>query len=179
VSISHLSQSVFLQFQRLRPAMPARCRGLGDNAGAALVELALMLSLLGVPLLLGTTYFAVLLLDNVEVSNAAHTGAMYGMTSSTFAEDSAGIIGAAQAETSRFGSNLSVTPSVYYACSNALGGTQYTTQAAANAACTGGSSYALQFVRVLVSASVTPPGKFPGFPKTFILKSVSIMQVEE
>ena len=175
--MSHFSQCVSLQFHRWRLAMLARFRGLGDDAGGALVELGLMLALLGAPLLLGSAYFATLLLDNVEISNAAHAGAMYGIVSSTFAEDSAGIIAAAKAETNRFGSSLSVTPSFYYACANALGGTQYTDQTAANTACS--SSYSLQFVKVLVSASITPPGSFPGMPKTYTLNSVSIMQVEE
>ena len=138
-----------------------------------------MLSILGVPMLLATVYFAVLLIDNVDISNAAHAGAMYGMTSSTFAADSQGITEAAQAESSRFGTNLTVTPSVYFACSNAVGGTQYATTAAASAACTGGSSYVLEFVQVLASAAITPPGGFKGLPKTLTLNSVSIMQVEE
>jgi Flp pilus assembly protein TadG len=175
--MSFFSQSVSLQFHRWRLAMSARCRGLGDDAGAALVELGLMLALLGAPLLLGTMYFATLLLDNVEISNAAHAGAMYGIVSSTFAEDNAGIIAAAQAETNRFGSSLNVTPSFYYACANALGGTQYTDQTAANTACSG--TYSLQFVKVIVSASVTPPGSFPGFAKTYTLTSTSVMEVEE
>jgi Flp pilus assembly protein TadG len=179
VSISHLSQSAFLRFHRWRSAVLARCGGLGDDAGAALVELALMLSVLGVPMLLATVYFAVLLMDNVDVSNAAHAGAMYGMTSSTYAADNQGIAEAAQAESSRFGTKLTVTPSLYFACSNAVGGTQYSTPAAANAACTGGSSYVLEFVQVLASASVTPPGGFKGLPKTLTLSGVSIMQVAE
>lgn len=172
-------QPVHLQVHRRLSAMLARRRSLGDDAGAALVELAMMLAILGVPLLLGTIYFAVLLLDNVEVSNAAHAGAMYGMQSLNLADDSTGITAAARAETSRFGSNLIVTPSVFYACSNALAGTRYSTSTAADSACAGGSSYSLKFVQVLVNASVTPPGQFPGFAKTMVLKSVSIMQVQE
>jgi Flp pilus assembly protein TadG len=177
--MSPANQSVSLRFHRWQSAMLARCRGLGGDAGSALVELGLMLGLVGVPLLLSTVYFSMLLLDNVEVSNAAHAGAMYAMTGSTFAEDTSNIVAAAQAETSRFGSNLTVTPTIYYACSAAIGGTQYTTQAAANAACTGGVNHSLEFVQVLVSAPVTPPGSFPGFPKTYTLTSKSIMEVEE
>jgi Flp pilus assembly protein TadG len=177
--MSPMSQSVLLRFDRWRSVMLARCRGLGDDAGAALVELGLMLGLLGAPLLLGTVYLGTLLLDNIEVSNAAHAGAMYAMASSTFAEDTANIVAAARAETNRFGSNLTVTPTIYYACSTAIGGTQYATQPAANTACTGGTNHSLEFIKVLVSASVTPPGKFPGFASTYTLQSVSIMEVEE
>jgi Flp pilus assembly protein TadG len=157
----------------------ARCRRLHDDRGSALVELGLMLSFLGVPLLLATVYFATLLLDDIEIANAAHAGAMYGMESSTFAEDTANIIAAARAETSRFGSNLAVTPSIFYACSTAISGTQYSTQSAANTACTGGSSHALEFIQVTASASIAPPGSFPGWSNPVTLSSTSVMEVEE
>src|ERR1035437_7361739 len=104
-----LSQFVSVQFHRRQAKILARCRGLGDDAGAALVELGLMLAFLGVPLLLGTIYFGVLLLDSVEFTKAAHGGAMYGITSSPFAADTQGIIDAPKAETSRFGTSLTVT----------------------------------------------------------------------
>lgn len=138
-----------------------------------------MLSFLGVPLLLAVSYFGILLIDQIEITNAAHAAALYAMTSSTFAEDTANIQAAAQAETNRFGSNLSVTPSIYYVCSTGISGTQYTTQAAANTACTGGTSHSLEMVSVTASASITPPGSFPGQPRTVTVSSTSVMEVEE
>jgi hypothetical protein len=101
------------------------------------------------------------------------------MTSSTFAEDSANIVAAAQAETNRFGSNLSVSSSIYYVCSTAVSGTQYSTQTLANAACTGGSSHSLELISVTASASVTPPGSFRGYARTVTVSSTSVMEVEE
>lgn len=177
--MSPLSQLASMRFGRLRSNLLARWRVSRDETGSAMVELGFMLAILGLPLLLATSYFGVLLLDQIEVSNAAHTGAMYAMTSSTFAEDSSNIIAAAQAETNRFGSALSVTPNIFYACSTAIGGTQYSTQALANAACTGGTNHSLEFISVTASASVTPLGSFPGFAKTVTISSTSVMEVEE
>jgi Flp pilus assembly protein TadG len=152
---------------------------LRDDRGSALVELGLMLGFLGVPLLLATVYFATLLMDDIEIANAAHAGAMYGMQSSTFAEHTSGIVTAAQGETYRFGSNLNVATTIYYACSNAIAGTQYTTQAAANTACTGGTTHPLEFISVTASTSVNPPGSFKGWADPITMSSTSVMEVEE
>jgi hypothetical protein len=138
-----------------------------------------MLAVLGLPLLLATSYFGVLLLDQIEIANAAHAGAMYAMTSSTFAEDASNIVAAAQAETNRFGSNLAVSSSIFYACSNAISGTEYSTQALATTACSGSTTHSLEFISVTASASVTPLGSFPGFAKTVTVSSTSVMEVEE
>ena len=45
-----------------------------SDAGSALIELALMVGLLGVPLLLGTGEIAPLVYDSAEITNAAHAG---------------------------------------------------------------------------------------------------------
>ncbi len=116
--------------------------------------------------------------DSIEVSNAAHTGAVYGMISATFASDTSAIQTATQNEATDFGTNLSVTPTVYWACSSAEGGTQYTTQSAATTACTG-SSHPLEFIQVVATAAATPPVHFPLLPSTFNLSSTSVMEVEE
>jgi hypothetical protein len=138
-----------------------------------------VLAFFGVPLLLGTTAVSILLFNYIEIENAAHASAVYGMRSSTFASDNSGMIAAGQAEASDLGANLTVTPSNYYACSSALGGTQYSTQGAANSACSGGSNHSLQFVQVTASAVITPPAQLPGLPASFTLQSVSVMEVEE
>jgi Flp pilus assembly protein TadG len=167
------------QVRRRRLRLPEFCRRLRDEEGSALVELGFIMSLLGIPLFLGTIYFATLLMDQIEIDNAAHAGAIYAMTSSTFAEDSSNIVTAAQEETPRIGSNLSVSSSIYYVCSTAISGTQYSTQSAATTACTGGTSHSLEMIQVTVSASVTPVATFPGLAKTPTLSSTSIMEVEE
>jgi hypothetical protein len=155
------------------------CSELRSDTGSALVELAVFLSLLGVPLLLSASYFGTEVIDRIDVDNAAYAGAMYAMTSSTFAEDTSNIQTAAQEDSSRFGSNLVVTPTIFYACSTALSGTQYSTQSAATTACTGSLNHPLEMVQVIAKATVTPPLTVPGLPKTVTITSTVIMEVEE
>jgi Flp pilus assembly protein TadG len=143
-----------------------------------MIETALILAFLGAPLFIGTADIASVIYDSIEVSNAAHTGAVYGMISATFASDTSAIQTATQNEATDFGTNLSVTPTVYWACSSAEGGTQYTTQSAATTACTG-SSHPLEFIQVVATAAATPPVHFPLLPSTFNLSSTSVMEVEE
>lgn len=154
-------------------------RAYAEESGSALAELAVALSAIGLPLLLGTIYTGMLLFDSIELSNAAHVGALYAMQSNTNATDSAGIIAAARNEAPELGATLNVTPTIYYACSTALDGTQYSTQAAATAACTGGSNHALEFVKVTVSYAATPFARIAGFRRTVTETSVSVMEVEE
>ncbi|HEV2618504.1 MAG TPA: TadE/TadG family type IV pilus assembly protein [Acidobacteriaceae bacterium] len=156
----------------------ANVRGrVSDESGSALVEVALTMSLLGAPLLLATVHFSILLIDSMIVSNAAQAGAEYGMTSATYASDTSYIQTAAQDDASGLGAALTVTPTIFYACSNAIGGTQYATQSAANTGCTSG--HALEFLQVAARATVTPILSVPGLAKSVTLTSTSIMEVEE
>lgn len=171
---------------RLRLA--ARGRHLAGDSGQALAEFAVILGVIGVPLLLGTTDLAFLVYDSIEVSSAAHAGAMYGMTSASAASETSSIVAAVQSEAADFASSsLTIAPTTYYACSAAEGGTQYTgsnnqvnSVALANAAAAcpaGAANHYLEFVQVNVSASVTPPFHCPGLPSTFQLNSQSVMEV--
>lgn len=157
----------------------AKLRLWREESGNALVETAMCVSFLVMPLLLGTVALGGMTYTSIEVSNAAHTGAMYGMMSSTFAADSTGIVTAARAEAPDLGTNLAVTPTVYYACSSSVGGTQYSTQAAANSSCTGGSNHSLEFIQVVTSATVTSPIRCPGLPASYTLVGTSVMEVEQ
>jgi Flp pilus assembly protein TadG len=167
-----------LHLNRRRLALLARIGWLRDESGSALIELALTLSIVGVPLLLGTSHFAILLINSIKVTNAAHAAADYGMQSATVAGDTSQMQTEAQVD-SGMGTNLVVTPTVFYACSAAIGGTQYSAHTAAVAACTGGNNHALEFIQVVASADVTPGVRVPGFPDTVTLSSTSIMEVEE
>jgi Flp pilus assembly protein TadG len=131
----------------------------------------------GVPLLLGTVYFGVVLVDSIIVANAAQAGAEYAMTSSPNAEDNARIIAAGQADAANTGIRVTptITPSVFFACSSAINGTQYPTQAAATTACPGGASHTLEFTQVTATATVSPIG----INKSITLTSTSILEVEE
>jgi Flp pilus assembly protein TadG len=157
----------------------AGCRLWREESGDSLVEMALSISLIGLPLLVGTVELGTMRYGSIEVSNAAQAGAEYGMMSSTFAADSAGIVSAAQGEASDFGANLSVTPTVYFACSQSVGGAQYPTQSAANAACTGTLNHSLEFVQVSTSTTVTPPIRCPGLASSYTLVGLSVMEIEE
>ena len=64
---------------------------------------ALCMSIFGLPLLVGTVELGTMMFSSIEVTNAAHAGAAYGMISATFAADSSGIITAAQGEAAEFG----------------------------------------------------------------------------
>jgi len=159
-----------------------RCRGLRDESGSALVELAVVVAFLGIPLLLGTAEMASLVYDSIEISNAANAGSAYGMQSLTFASNTSGMTTAAQTEASDFGTALSVTPTSYYACSSAVGGTQYTgtnAQSNATAACTGTGNHALEFVKVTTSASVIPSIHWIGLPASYTLTGSSVSEVEQ
>lgn len=160
--------------------LAAARKRLSDDSGNAIVELALGISFLILPLMLASTQVAFMVYDSIEISNAAHAGAMYGMFSSTLASDTAGITNAARAEASDFGSGLNVTTTTYYACSASLTGTQYSTSAAASSACpSNASNHYLQFVQVSSSAAVVSPITFPGLPKTWTLTGNSVMEVQE
>jgi hypothetical protein len=168
------------RFHVLRPRLLAVLNALRGNAGNATLELALALSFFGTPLMLGTYETSVLVHDSIEVVNAAHAGAMYGMMSSTFASDTSGIQSAAQSEASGFGAGLTVTPTIYYVCSQAMTGTQYTTQTAANTACPSGqTNHNLEMIQVATSASVTLPVHIVALPSTLTLSGTSVMEVEE
>lgn len=178
--MSNISKTLARHFRLVRMIVRAAFARAGDDTGTAILELSLILSIFGMPLLLGTAETAMLVYDSIEVSNAAHAGAMYGMMSSTFAADNAKITAAAQAEASDFGSNLTVTPTSFYACSAAIDGAQFATEAAASVACpSGATNHYLQFVQVVTSASVASPIHVVGLPKTITLTGSSVMEVEE
>lgn len=148
------------------------------ESGSSMVELALIVSLLGIPLLVGTADIGILVYDSIEINSAAEAGTAYGMQSSTFAANTSGITTAAQADATDFGTLLTVTPTVFYACSTAITGTQYTTQSAANSACTGSTNHALEFIQVTTSASVTPKIHLPVLASAFTLTGKSVREVE-
>jgi Flp pilus assembly protein TadG len=142
------------------------------------VELALMISIVGFPLLAGTVELGTMVYDSIEVSNAAHAGAMFGMMSLSYAGDTSGITTAARGDAPDFGTAVAVTPTLYYACSSNIAGTQYSTLTAANSACTGSVNHSLAFVKVTTILNVTPPIRLPMLPATYTLVGVSIMEVE-
>jgi Flp pilus assembly protein TadG len=147
--------------------------------GDAAIELAIVMALFCPLALLGTSDLAEVSYYSIEVASAAHVGALYGMRSTTYASANSSIIAAAQAEASDFGTNLTVTPTVFYACANSISGTQYTTSSAATSACTGTGNHALEFLQVTATNVYAAPFHLPGLPTSYTLTGTSIMEVEE
>ena len=147
--------------------------------GNSVVELAVFLVFLGPLLIFGTAEMATVTYASIEVANAAHAGAMYGMVNSTNAANTSTIQSAAQGEAADFGSNLTVTPTTFYACATAQSGTQYSTQSAATTACTGTGNHALLFVSVKVSTAVSPPFHVPQLLSSYTVTGTSVMQVQQ
>ena len=160
------------------PGIRARSGVLCDDSGSSLVETALLVSIFGVPLLFGTVVTATVLYRSIEITNAAHSGVMYGMQSASYANQTTQIATAAQAEASDFGTNLTVTPTMYLACSAAQSGTSYTLLATANTSCTGSLGHTLAFVKVVASAPVTLPFTCCGLPASITVSRTSVMEVE-
>lgn len=169
-----------ITLQKIFRPLTALGRSLKRENGNATIELALAFSFLLTPLMLATTEMAFIVYDSIELSNAAHAGAMYAMISSTFASDSSGIQNAVLNEAGDISNDMTVASNTYYACSAAEDGAQYTTEAAANAVCpaNAGNHY-LQFVRVTATASITPFVQFKGLPSMWSLQQQSVMEVQE
>jgi Flp pilus assembly protein TadG len=165
------------------PSLRERLRGLlREELGSSMIELALVVSILGLPLFAGTAEMGLVVYDSLEVANAANAGAYYGMRSSTFASSTSGIISAAQAEAGDFTTRLTVTPTTYYACSAAVAGTQYTgtnAQVNATSGCTGTGNHPLEFVQVTASITVTPGIHLPALSSSFALSHTAVMEVEQ
>lgn len=147
--------------------------------GSAAIELALVMCLFCPIVLFGTSDLAAVSYYSIEVASAAHVGAMYGMRSTTYASQTSSIQTTAQAEAPDFGTNLTVTPTIFYACSSAISGTQYTTSSAATSACTGAGNHALEFLKVTATATVTAPFQIPKIASSYTLTGTSIMEVQE
>lgn len=108
----------------------------------------------------------------IEVSNAAHAGAIYGMQNSTTAVDTGDITVYAKKEVPE--KSITVTPSYYYVCLGALNGSTYSTAAAAAASCT---NYQMM-VRVQTSLALATPVSVPGLPDSITLSGDSVMEVQ-
>ena len=154
-------------------------RGWREERGDAIIEVAAVVAFLCPPLLIGTTEMASVVYASIEVSNAAHAGALYAMQSSANATNTSAITTAAQNEAADYGTSLTVTPTTYYACSSAEDGTQYATQSLATTGCTGTGNHGLLFASVKVSAPITPPFHFSALLQTYTVVNTSVMEVEQ
>ena len=165
----------------------ARCKGLRNDRGQALAELAIVFAFLGLPILLGTAQMGILVYDSIEVTNAANAGATYGMSTEAHASSSTAITAAARSEAPDFpGTALTVTSTYYWACSSTIAGpypiTEYTgTNGLTNAqaVCPSGVNHPVPFIQVQTSASVTPFVHWPGLARTFTVSGTALQEVQQ
>ena len=130
---------------RLRGACTRR-RCVRDESGQALIELALGMTIL-TALLLGAGEFGRLAYASIEVSNAAHAGAMYGALTHTSASDNSGMQTAATQDAPDV-PNITVTSSHFCVCSNGTASTCAATDCS--------TSRILESVQVNTSAVIDP-----------------------
>jgi Flp pilus assembly protein TadG len=164
-----------------------RARTQGEDGGA-LVELALIAPFIIFPLMLAALDLGALSYNSIQISNAAHVAALYGMQGTCCVLQTSQMQTVAQNEAPAFGSNLTVTPTSYYACSASQASPTWTgplnvidstSLATAKSNCTGASGHVLAFVMVTTSAPVPLPFHCCGITGSVTVKGKSVMEVEE
>lgn len=140
--------------------------------GSALVELALSLPMLCL-MLLGGAEFAKLGYASIEVSNAAHAGAVYAATSVGAVTDTTGIGNAATADSGNMGGAdaVSVTSvTISCVCSN----TAFTPSSCSdNSTCSSNNTAMITTVTVTTQATYAPLIRIPGGALKFTLQGQS------
>ncbi len=139
-----------------------------DEAGSALVELALFLPLY-VPVLIGIADYAFLIVQEINLQEAAAAGAAYGTIPGNYT-NLAGMQNAANASAPMLGSSMSVTAVNTYGCSS--GGPPV----GATATCPGGGG-PLMFVQVTTNYTGSAVLKFAGFPSTLAMQGFASFEV--
>jgi len=144
----------------------------GDE-GSALIEFALVLTFLLLPMLLGIAGFGFWVYDSIEVSDAAHTGAAYATSSfrknATFPADVASVALAAEPD---IPASMVSTPVVYCGCT-----------APATGSCTGVKtstcSGSILYVTVTTQANIPAPVNLSllGIPSTMQLNGQSTFEL--
>jgi Flp pilus assembly protein TadG len=140
------------------------------QSGQALVETALVIAIILLPLLAGTVELGRVVYAANEVSNAAKTAVQYGARSTGFASDTPGMLIAAQAETSDFVTASKVTfvsgtPSVSYICSDGSAATGLSTDCTT----TTPPSHLEEILTVMTQATVDPVIHIPWLPHSYTL----------
>jgi Flp pilus assembly protein TadG len=161
--------------QRLRPSFLGRVNArytslLGrSERGSSLVELALMLPVLGL-LLFGAIDFARGYYLSIEVTNAAHAGAQFGVQNASVA----GMQNAATSDAADVaGSDVpGMTASAIYGCECPDG-----TDQVPNCSSSPGCANAVNYVQVTTNATYTPLIPWPGVPSSIPLQGQATMRI--
>jgi Flp pilus assembly protein TadG len=140
-----------------------------DEEGSALVELALSLPMLCI-ILLGASEFARIAYAAIEVTNAAHSAAVYAAQSQAAVADTTGITNAANSDSLNLGTVSISTPTTSCTCSN----TSYTpTSCSDNTTCQNHHASMITAVTIQASTTFTPMVTVPGFKPTIFLQGKS------
>lgn len=146
--------------------------GRSCEEGSALVELALSLPMLSI-ILLGAAEFARIAYAAIEVTNAAHSAAVYAASSQAAVADTTGITNAANSDSPNLvgGNAISVsTPTTSCTCSD----TTYTPSSCTdNSTCQNHHASMITTVTVKTSTTYSPAITIPGFNPTLTLKGQS------
>jgi Flp pilus assembly protein TadG len=138
----------------------------GSDAGQALVETALSMSLL-VPLLIGAAEFARAAYASIEVSNAARAAVQYGAQNGVTAADTTGMQTAATNDAPNIALGTT-TVSTSYICSDGTASTGLNTDCA--------NSHIEEILTVTTTTSFDPLIYLPGIPKTFTLTGRAVQK---
>ncbi len=144
--------------------------------GSALVELAISLPVLSL-MLLGAAEFARLAYASIEVTNGAHSAALYASTSLSASGDTVGITNAATADAGNLlgGNAISVT-SVTTACT--CSNTAYTPSSCSdNSTCINNNASMITTVTVQTQATYSTLIHVPGGAPSFTLHGQSTQVV--
>ena len=144
-----------------------------NDDGQSVAEVAITLSVMLI-LIYGVCVLGYWGYYRIEISNAAHAGALCGMNSC-----SAGVPASAQADAPDLGTNMTVSSTTYYACASDLP-TSYTSASAASSACS--SSQYVELISVTTKAKLSSPlttGLLSFTSGSQTLTATSVMEVLE
>ncbi len=151
-----------------------RLRRLGDEQGYSLVEVSLLVSFFGVPLLLGVVEMGRMAYAGIEVSNAARAGAAFASQSVADSADTSDTTTAATNEASDI-RGVTVTQNAFCVCSSSPSTT--VTCSSVTTSCTGSGNHGISFVQVNTAATLNPLFRFPGLPTSVTLKGDATMRI--
>jgi Flp pilus assembly protein TadG len=135
-----------------------------SEAGQALVELSLTLTLILIPLLIGAAEFARAAYAYIEVSNAARAAVAYGAQTHATALDSAGMLTAARNDYAFDPTKLTLLTSSYVCTCSDTG---------LSASCTSGTACSGAHLELTLTVQTTATFD-PGFYEPFLSRSFTI-----
>ena len=153
----------------------SRLRKLSGEQGYSLVEVGLLVSFFGVPLLLGAVEMGRLAYAGIEISNAARAGAAFASQSAADSTDTTDTTTAATNEAYDVEGMTVTAPITFCVCSNAP--TTNVTCSSVATSCTGSGNHGISFVQVNTAATLNPVFRFPGLPSTVTLRGSSTMRI--